>query len=380
MSIVLEPLSTATGSPHARATLHALRAKPALTLAELVRRTGLSRPTLTAALQELIDLGWAAAIEPGQAPAGHAGRSGRSVGRPARRYRFRREAAPVVGVDVGLHKTLTVVSDLSGTVVAERRQDLPEAMTSAGRVDAVAEAVTEALALAPTGVPPLAIAIGTPGVVDRSGRIVVCPPIPEWDGIDLGGRLADRFDCPVQVENDVMAAAVAERSAGAARGCDDFVYLLAGHRISSAAVIGGRLHRGHSGAAGMVGELAAVGWPGAPARLTDYAAVAGHPSARDVFAAAAAGEAGAVEAVDAFLDDLALGLAAVVLAIDPELVVIGGGISLAGGDVAAKLRARIAERAHLVSPRVEISGLGNRGTALGAARLALEHVEATLLV
>jgi predicted NBD/HSP70 family sugar kinase len=360
--------------PHTIAALRGLRGRGEMTLSELSRVTQLSRPTVATAIEQLIEEGWVAEIAADTRP-------GNTAGRPARRYRFRSDASYVAGIDVGLHKILVLLSDLDDHLVAEHQVELSANLSSADRVDAVAQAVEAALGKPPTGTRLLAAAVGAPGVVDRSGRIMVSPPMREWDGIDLGERLTARLHCPVLVENDVMAAAVGENRYGIGRGTRDFVYLLAGHRISCAAIINGRLHRGFTGAAGMVGELAALRWSDAPERLLQAgnASPTRPQSARDVFAAAAAGDRVCQTAVDTYLDDVAFGLAAVALAIDPELIVVGGGVSLAAPKVATTLRKHVAQHAKLVNPRIEISALGNRATALGGVGIAVDHAERVFL-
>jgi hypothetical protein len=171
-------------------------------------------------------------------------------------------------VDVGVHSVLVLLADLDGGVSSQHRVSLHSNLSAAGRVDAVVRTIEEALA--ESGSPTLiAVGVGAPGVIDHAGRVRVCPPIREWDGIDLSTQLEQRLGCTVRIENDAMAAAEGENRYGAGRGTQNFVYLLAGHRITTASFINGRLHRGYTGAAGMVGEIEALRWERAPARLVD---------------------------------------------------------------------------------------------------------------
>jgi predicted NBD/HSP70 family sugar kinase len=376
--MVTPPLPRLSSSPagrssHSAAVLRGLRGSGELTLSELARSTGLSRPTLALAIDGLVGEGWVETLAGDDDP-------GKSAGRPPRRYRFRADSAVIAGVDVGVGAILVLLADLNEKIVAEFRQTLPHGLPGADRVDAVVDSIAKAMALVPSQTVLLAAAIGAPGIIDDRGRIMACPPIRSWDGIDLTGQLVARLRCPIFVENDAMAAAVGENRYGAGRGTRDFVFVLADHRISSASIINGLLHRGFTGAAGVLGELDESRWNSAETRLS--ARLAGWPdgplSASELFESAAEGNAAARRAVDDYLDDLAVGLSAVVLTVDPELVVVGGAISLAGEEVAVGLRERLARHVTLVSPRVEMSTLGNRATAAGAMGIGFRHLDLAL--
>lgn len=238
------------------------------------------------------------------------------------------------------------------------------------------------------------IAIGTPGALDpQSQKLRYAAHLPGWHCAGLLDRLTEALGAPVAIENDVNLAAVAEQALGSAQGCSDFVLLWAEEGIGAAIVLGGRLHRGHTGGAGEVGYMPV---PGAPVirnvrrensgGFQELAGAAGvlalarqHGlSARS--AGAAIGKALATPgAGDAFLavlaERLATGLAAIVAVIDPELVVLSGGIPAAGG---ARLRDLVQEqltglavpRPRLLSSTVPGSPVlhGALQRALGTAR------------
>jgi predicted NBD/HSP70 family sugar kinase len=248
------------------------------------------------------------------------------------------------------------------------------------RVDAVVDAIHEALNEFAPSARLLAVGIGAPGIVDGLGRISVSRAIPEWDGIDLAGHLRQAFACPVFVENDAHAATLGEAYYGAGRGARTFAYLMAGYRISSGIVIGGKLHRGWSGASGMVGEMDILEWKTAPDALVARASAADANlgAALDVFSAAAGGDAAAQAAVDQYVDSLAVGLSALSLAIDPELIVVGGGTSMVGQPLADSLRERLSAHASIIHPRIEISTLEDQAVAMGGIRLAFDYVETSV--
>ncbi|MDQ0989601.1 ROK family transcriptional regulator [Streptomyces sp. V3I7] len=354
--------------------LHALRGADCATLAEITRVTGLSRPTVEGVLEGLVAAGLVTeqAAEEGSA---------RRQGRPARRFRFRAEAGHLLGVEVGAHRVVAVLAGLDGRVLDARTRDVDVHADADVRLDRLGAAVAELLRR--TGVARgslRAVGVGTPGIVEADGTVRLGTALPQWTGLRLGERLRRSVRCPVLVENDANAAAVAEHWKGAARATDDVVFVLAGLSPGAGSLIGGRLHRGFGGAAGEIGALHLLGREAAPERLLSTTDEPLHPldeqAVAEVFALAREGDPRARAAVDRFLQRLVHDVAALVLALDPELVVIGGWASGLDG-VLEPLRAELA-RYCLRPPRVALSRLGDTAVATGALRLALDHVEEEL--
>ncbi|TDE09155.1 ROK family transcriptional regulator [Jiangella asiatica] len=372
------------------AVLDAIRDAGTARVTELVRATGLSRPTVSAAVSTLMADGW---VEETEAPDIDLPR----MGRPARVLRFRADARYVLGIDVGPHKIYCAVADLSGTVVSRVRRDVTEASTQAGLLDHVQATMREVLDAVPVPSSALAaVGLGTPGIVDeRRGAVVQAPSVPGWSSLELGSLLRRSVECPVHVENDVNLAVMAERWNGAGGDADNLILVQWGARVGAAVLVQGQLHRGAHGAAGEIGfvELeeepqgvqadglgpleSAVGtaWMLRRARsLGDDES----PDAAAVLTAAADGDPRARRVVDEACARLARGLASFVSAIDPELVIIGGGVALAGDAILDGIRRHLTRRA-LVVPRLELSRLGDDAVALGAVRLALADAERRLL-
>jgi predicted NBD/HSP70 family sugar kinase len=374
------------------AVLHAVREDGPLSRADLARTTGLSKPTVNAAVELLLEQGY---VQEEEAAGGD------RPGRRPRLLRFAGDIGHVLGVDIGANKVLVLVADLAGQVIAtERRRSDPGAL-----LELVEEAAGAALAAA--GVTGLkAVGVGTPGVVDpASGRVTLAPQLPGWEGIELGAELEPLFDCPVLVDNEVRLSLLAERWRGAAQEIDDAFLVQIGVGIGGAVLFGGEVYRGAGGAAGEIGYLPlfaeeepssglgpfehAAGAT-AFARLARRAAAGrrtmllelagGDPDAIDpetVFAAAAVGDDVAIEVLDDLFDRLARGIAAAIVVLNPATVIVGGGISRAGERLREPLERRI--RALVpVAPHVILSTLGDEAVALGGVRLALQQVEQTL--
>ncbi|MGW1071637.1 ROK family protein [Streptomyces sp. NPDC002537] len=357
--------------------LHALRAAAppaAPTLTDLTKVTGLSRPTVEGVVEGLMESGLVVEVpaEEGEA---------RRQGRPARRFRFRAEAGHLMGIEIGPHRIAALMADLGGRVMGSASLDVSETASADERLGCVRVAVADLLER--SGVPRSrlrAVGVASPGIVEADGTVRLGTALPGWTGLPLGERLQRSFRCPVLVENDANAAAVAEHWKGAATGSDDIVFVLAGLSPGAGSLIGGRLHRGYGGAAGEIGALHLLGREATPEEVLSTTGEPLHPldeaQVARVFTLAREGDERAGEAVDRFMRRLVHDVAALVLALDPELVVVGGWAAGLDG-VLEPLRAELA-RYCLRPPKVAQSLLGEAAVATGALRLALDHVEEQL--
>lgn len=354
---------------NALAVARALRWHGTSTVSELVRRSGLSRPSVEEILRSLVTACWV--VELDAAPGGR--------GRPARRYQFRPDLGYVLGVDIGAHKVLVVATDLDGQVLARTKVGLDPSAGRSERLtrldEAVESCVTEA-GLNETEV--WSIGVASTGVIRAGGQVALSVAVPEWSNVDLAGHFAVRFDCPIVVDNDCRLAALAEAWYGVACQSRDVVYVLAGLRTGAGLIIDGRLHRGHGGTAGEIGALPFAGWESAQSCLHRYTAlpagVGPDEAPTYVFDAARRGEPEATAAVDRYARYLAFGAAALVLTLDPELVVLGGGFARAGDVLLDPFRQELAAMS-IRPPRVELSTLGQECVAFGAIRLALDTID-----
>ena len=271
-------------------------------------------------------------------------------------------------------------------------------------------AVLEALAGVVDALGPASAAgIGLPGLVDLSGILRIAPNLPDVEDLDVAGVLRDRFPgTVVRVDNDATCAGWAEGRVGAARGCADALLVTLGTGIGGGIIGGGRAVRGAHGFAGEFGHmvvdpdgppcpcgqhgcwerfasgsgLGRLGREGAAARPRGRMAelAGGDPEAvrgEHVTAAAAEGDADAVVVMERFAWWVALGLANLANAFDPEVVVLGGGLVEAGSVLVDPVREAFAGLT-LGGPRrpavrIEPAALGEHAGAIGAALLAAEE-------
>ncbi|OQO94742.1 transcriptional regulator [Saccharomonospora piscinae] len=356
------------------AVLSALRESGPATLTDLARATGLSRPTVEAAVDELVEQGWAAEHEP---------RGGRRVGRPARRFAFRADSGHVLGIDVGAHRVLGVLSELDGTTVRTAEARVDPHLDPEARLAEVRDVATRCLTAA--GVDRstvMAVAVGCPGIIAPDGTVTLSTVIPGWVDFPLARKLARSFACPVLVDNDANLAALAERDYGIARDVDDLIHLLIGRRIGVGLVLGGRVHRGYGGAAGEIGLLDFTTWEQSRQLLLgpatgDTTAARDHEVTERLLQRARAGEPDAVGIVDEFCAVLARQAIAMTLTVDPQLIVLGGGLADAADLLLPRLREHIAERC-VRPPELAASTVGPEAVALGAVRLALGAADEAL--
>jgi predicted NBD/HSP70 family sugar kinase len=334
--------------------LEQMRADGPMSRGDLAGASGLSKPTVALALTGLEQ----------DALVQHAGRRVGGRGRSASLYEIRADAGFVLGLDVGREFIRGAVSDLGGAVRA-RRNRAARSSSGAARVRELAGLADELLQEADVddNGTLLQTVVGSPGIVEPDGRALqLAPNLPGWERPAVLRDLRRLLGAETTIENDVDAAAVAERDHGHGRDCSTFAFVSVGTGIGMGLVLDGELHRGAHGAAGEIAflpladgslESAASG-----AAVVAAARQAGSPlpSARDVFAAAAAGDAGAREVVAAEATVVAHALVSIVAVVDPELIVLGGGIGRAPG-FAEEVHGRLAELSPLV-PEVRPSALG----------------------
>ena len=375
-----------------RAALDVLLAHGPLSRTRLGELTGLSKPTASQLLTRLERAGLVVAT----------GVREGGPGRNAQLYEINPGSAHVAALDVTPTRIVAAVADVSGRLVgrSELRTRRGSGTTAA---EQVVRAVDDALADV-TGVDRTdlhRVVIGTPGAFDPStGRLRYASHLTGWHDRDLLPQLAEALAVPVECENDVNLAAIAEREVGRAVDVDDFVLLWAEEGLGAAIVIDGRLHKGATGGAGEVGFLPL---PGAPlvrnvarSNTGGFQELAGGKQvlalARSLGLRARTPEAAVALALttpgagDELLQQLGervgLGLAAVVAVLDPALVVLGGAVLDAGGERLADIvRAELADLM-VARPSVELSTVSEAPVLTGALHTALaatrEHVFDTL--
>src|SRR5262249_34575211 len=256
----------------------------------------------------------------------------------------------VVGLDVGRDYVRAAIANLSGDIVA-RRDERAQVRSQRTLIAQIGEIAHGLAAEAGVRWKQVTFAtVGSPGVTDaETGHVALAHALPGWGRTGLVQAVKDELGTKVAIENDVNLAALGEQWLGLGKGVSNFVYLHVGTGVGAGLVLNGELFRGQTGAAGEGGYLPIVGDPRDRTlrRLGALHTEAGGPagggagggggrgrppplSARNVFAAARRGETVALRVVAQEAERIALAIAAIVPVLDPELVILGGGIGRNG--------------------------------------------------
>ncbi len=336
----------------------------ARTVGVISAETGLSRPTVHAVLDDLLELGL---VEP-------TGPSTLGPGRPARAFRFARETGLVAGVDLGPRGARAVICDLSGRRLGytelkrDRRADVSVIKRA---IHAAAEGGSIELERL------RAVGVALPGVIETSGQLRASLALPELVGLPIAEAVSQDLGVPVAVDNDIKLAALAEQRGGAGRGYADVVYLQIGRRLSVSIVLNGVIRQGRHRLAGELGAQRGMRWTRNAQR--GHLRWSSHPSGDAVLAAAAAGEPDARAEIQDFCAQIAGRIATVLLVVDPEVVVVRGGLPRDTGALLGPLAAAVGrELIFPERPPFVASVLGREAVVLGAAGNAFDQFSSSI--
>ena len=305
-------------------------------------------------------------------------------------------------VDLGGTKVAAAIADRDGEILAERRI----ATNSQDGPDAVMLRVVGLVAELSAGTPPLAVGMGVPGLVDvETGVTRFLPNLPtQWRGVPVGETLSAKLGCPVFLLNDARLAALGEFTFGRGKTADTMIFLTIGTGIGGGIVIDGKLRLGPMGAAGELGHqtiqrdgpLCGCGNRGClealasgPALVGEgvrllqsglapllFEMISGNPAAvtpKEMGAAARAGDIAVREAIVRTATWLGIGVANMVTALHPQIVVLGGSVAALDDLLLDPVRATVAERVRMFPVHdlcIERSLLGDKAGLLGGIALA----------
>ncbi|MFK4759561.1 ROK family transcriptional regulator [Microbacterium sp. ZW T5_45] len=355
------------------------------TRAELAKSSGLARSTVAARVEELMRLGLIT-------PVSDAVSTG---GRPPSQFALNPAAKVVIAADIGASHTTVAVTDLAGTVLAERSGRIavtlgPEAVLS-WMVETATELVAEA-GLSHDRV--AAVGVGVPGPVEHStGRPAKPPIMPGWDAFDVPGWVQQHLQVPVLVDNDVNISALGER-ATAWPAVDHLLFVKVATGIGAGVISDGRLLRGAQGIAGDLGHVRVArggdvpchcGNTGCLEALASGPAIARTLTARgipakdgdDVVELVKNGNLEAIQAVRQAGRDLGEVLTASVSLLNPSVISIGGAMARVGEHLIAGVREVVYTRSMpLATEHLAIvqSAAAAQAAVRGASILAVEHV------
>lgn len=379
--------------------LNALRDHPPLSRAALAVATGLNKTTVSSLVQQLIQAGFVTESGVGKSP----------TGRPGILLQLNPQAGAIIGAEIGVDFISVVLTDFAARVLwrhherTDRREDQAAILRRAlANVEAaVRQAQLQHLAV-------LGMALGVPGLVDvESGTLLYAPNL-RWENVPLRSSLQARFSFPVFVDNEASIAAFGESYFGVARGSRNVLYVSAGVGIGGGLVLDGRIFPGASGFAGEVGHMTMDPeglvcncgnrgcWETLASQLAVFRRVheglaAGEMSSLARFKngkregltipiVVRAAEDGDLVARQALLETgkyLGIGFSNLVNAMNPEMVVFGGILSLAKEFLLPIIQQTISERALRWSSRatqVVVAAYGSEACAMGAVAMVYDHI------
>jgi predicted NBD/HSP70 family sugar kinase len=366
--------------------------------AEIARRTGLSRSTVSAIVSDLLPTGLVAEVGAGTS------RGGR---RPIV-LEFQDDSYRLLGIDMGATHVSAALTDLRGNVLSWEKRDHPVRDDPPGALALMGTLADKCLSRSGKGARRLVgIGVAVPSPVDpRQPELLSEVVMPAWAGRGVIGPLRARFGVPVLVDNDANLGALAEMWWGAGRGFEDSAYIKVATGIGSGHIIGGRIYRGATGTAGEIGHIAIdsqgpvclcglrgclVTLVGTPALIARAAALQKKyprsamakkkPSITALEDAALAGDPLALQVVREAADNLGIAVAGMLNLMNPAVVSIGGSLARLGDLLVEPLRRSVRSRtlvSSVAAARIVASELGARDVAIGAATLVLQTALADL--
>lgn len=387
-------------NPAEMAVVHLIQGGSPLSRAELARRLGYSRATITPIVAGLLRAG--VLTEEGEGVS--------SGGRRPQMLGLNGRLGYAAGVDIGATSVSCVLADMNGQILDRHDEEADVRAGPEALLDRVAAVISHLISQqAGLDRPLLAAGIGVPGPVEYSKGVLIAPPLmPAWEGFPIREFMQRYFPSAlVIIDNDVNIMALGEKKAGAGKRLDNFLFIKVGTGIGCGIICDGVVYRGSNGCAGDVGhicvdyngpvchcgnqgclEYMAAG-PAMARRATEVASAGGSPflaerlvaqgylTAVDVGHAAASGdrEAGAIIRESGRM--IGGVLAGLVNFYNPAAIFIGGGVSEVGHQLMASLRRATLNRANPLSTRelrIEYTSLGEDAGVLGAVCLALDSL------
>jgi predicted NBD/HSP70 family sugar kinase len=382
--------ASAIRAQHSRLILNLLWKEREISRAELARRTKLSRSTVSAIVNDLLSTGLVAEARAGIS----------SGGRRPIILEFQDQASFIAGIELGATHVSCVLTDLRGKVRASWSAPAPvreEPEVALKKMTMAVRSVLEADGVRPSQLLGLGVAVPSPVDSERPGELLPLV-LPKWAGYNIATHLQRSFKRPVFVDNDANLGALAELWWGAGSSVKDLAYLKVATGIGAGLIIDGRIFRGSGGVAGEIGHTSIdpngpqcicglkgclttlIGTPALLERVKHELRASGsdRPAPENIdelVNAALDGDPISVELIHYAGVKLGVGIANLLNLLNPQMVILGGGIARAGDLLLGAVRETIVGLslpASIRNAEIRTTGLNEWGIAVGAATLALE--------
>jgi predicted NBD/HSP70 family sugar kinase len=369
-------------SANQRRVLELLKSAGELTQAQVARNTGLAPATVSNIVRDLTAAGLLDDID---------------TGKRRRMLRLARTAGVVVGVDFGHRHVTVAVADQTHIILAERRVSLAPAVSARDGLARATALLDEAMTESRTQMSDVVgIGMGLPAPINSlTGEVGAVSILPGWVGVPAAELASEHFGRRVVVDNDANLGVLAEQMWGAGRGCDNLAFLKLSDGVGAGLFIDGRLYRGRNGTAGEIGhttfdefgDVCRCGNRGCLETIIAAKSVVAllEPRYRsdltiaDIVQMASDGDTACIRVLADTGRHAGVAIANLCNLINPEVILVGGELALAGELMLAPMRESV-RRCGIPSStqdlHIDLAALGARAPVLGAVALALQEAVA----
>lgn len=353
--------------------LEIIRTEQPISRASISRKIGSSRSTVSIIVDELLKK--KLIMEKGK------GQSGQEGGRRAIQLVFNPKSAFGIGVDIGGTKTLMIMTELDGKVVYKKK------VNTVKEPEKLIHLIEDFIKTSPATPDKIAtMGIGIPAVIDSQKGFIIDSPNLGWKNIDFIELLKKTFTFPIFLNNDVNCAIFGEQWLGAGKEANDLVFIAIGTGVGSAILSNGKLIEGSKFSAGEIGYLldrkdvetgnfeqigSEFGFY--EKRISGSGLSRYYGSGEALFLEYAKGNIEAKKHVEQFLVDLSIGIANIVSLLNPEKVILGGGVAESMQELVGKVN-RLVKTMTPMPVKIELSCLRGDASALGAVAYAFDKV------
>ncbi|MCC5467281.1 ROK family transcriptional regulator [Pelosinus baikalensis] len=369
--------------------LNTIYKKRPISRAEIAKVTGLNKSTVSALVDELLTEELVLEMGTGESQGG----------RKPVNLSINKEVGNIIGIDLGVNYILSIMTNFAGEIIWEKRIDLQHTHNSPGqRIADLQTLIRETIENASQTVRGIiGIGIGVPGIVNYEQGLILSAPNLGWENIELRSIIEQKFGVPVFIDNEANAGAIGEKWFGAGKRADEFLYISAGTGIGAGIIINNELYRGSRGLAGEIGHMT-VSLDGIPCSCGNTGCLEEYSSEKALFRYmkehicveeltifniidnAIAGDDVSRRAFEYVGKYLGIGVANLINAFNPQLVIIGNSLPLAGDILMDELRKEAGKRcfaSKYFSVKILPSQLNMHACAMGAAALVISRLYAS---
>lgn len=341
--------------------------------AQIAKKLNLSRSTVSSLVDELlrkkmvVELGLGESTQEG-------GRRGVKLG-------FNPKSAFGIGVDIGGTKINVFITDLKGEIIYREKV---ETTADIQKVIYIIKKGLEEAQIEESEI--IAMGVGVPGITNSKEGIVLDAPALKWTNVNLREQLTESFNFPVFINNDVNCAALGERWLGSGKNTNDMLFISIGTGVGSAIISDGELIYGHNYQSGEIaynvseedvrlGNYNKLGEFGLFEKKTSGQALSQNGfTSRELFQEYEKGNPKAIPIIKDFIQRLSIAIVNAINLLNPESVVIGGGVSESMGTVIREIEENV-NRLTPIKTKIRLASLGGDAGSYGAIAYALEEIE-----